>query len=439
MQRATKWLRVTRKAVNHPDPNPVLDEAIAAFTEVLAHHGSDTSPASARLRFQRAIAYTLRGQPLEADADFNAALEGRPADAEIRQQYAVFQLHQENADAAIEVLAPVGSVSPSAQNSVMFAHLLLDRSRPVTEQERAALESIAATIGQAQEESRLDYMDTLVRLLCNEGRSDEALSRLHGNQCPLTCKVALNSLTALIHRIDGETSKAEDAIKVAIAAISPDTSELTLAYTANTCASLSQFSNALEVWKKVVSPTWYGSETECALECAGCDDDKFILEFCAGLRKSNLWEPYSVELEVSTLEKYNEFDDAIAIIDAYLPAADDQFAKMLRVRRSVLGRRIGKPELAERDPAKLPDVDSVSSHLGRATAAILCEGPHAVDGVRYAYELVRNNFESADAHMALVAAVGIGEHRIDGLPDYDTAQPGWQSSTLRSQRANLIG
>lgn len=426
LQRATEWLRVSRKTANHPDPNPILDEAIAAFSEAIDHYGTDISAAYAQLRFKRAVAYVLRGETAKADADFRISLEICPDEADVRHQYAVFLLQQKNANAAIEVLDPNNSVTPNHRNTVMFATLLFERDASNDRVKTiSVLESIEGTIAEASEETRLNYWDTLVRALCKEGRSADALNKLQDTSRPVTCLATRTSLIAAIYRLSGEVTKGRELMKSALSTIPSTVSELSLSYTAHTLDLLSLFEEALNCWKKVVSPDWYGRETECALECARrCGDDDFILRLCSGLRTNNLWEPFCVELELITLHRYNDLDAAIALIQAYLPMADDALAKVFRVRLSRLGRQTGKHELVESDLKKLPDVDSVTVPIGCATIQILLDGSVPMEGVRYAYQLLRKNYHSADAHKALVGAVGISEPRVDGFPHHDVVQPG---------------
>ena len=96
---------------------------------------------------------------------------------------------------------------------------------------------------------------------------------------------------------------------------------------------------------------------------------------------------------------------------------------MFRLRLSLLGIRLGRPELIESDPAKLPPVESAPVKIGVASAHVLKHGPFPERGVEYAYELVRRHFDDSHARQAYFGIIGVGddEHRF---PEMSTVGPG---------------
>jgi hypothetical protein len=129
-------------------------------------------------------------------------------------------------------------------------------------------------------------------------------------------------------------------------------------------------------------------------------------------------------LEVVTLEKYRIFDKAIEVMNSYLAATPDgELAKVFRLRLTLLGIRLEKPELVESDPAKLPPVESSPAKIGAATANALRHGPHPERGVEYAYELVRRNYNDHTARGVYVAIIGLGDDEYY-FPEVSTIGPG---------------
>src|SRR5262249_23682911 len=98
---------------------------------------------------------------------------------------------------------------------------------------------------------------------------------------------------------------------------------------------------ALAQWKKVLRPDRADPFVFTALELAReTGDDTFIISFGKQLRAAGVRHPFTMELEVVTLEKYRMFDEAIAVMSDYLATSpDDDLTRVFRVRLSLLGIR----------------------------------------------------------------------------------------------------
>jgi hypothetical protein len=153
-------------------------------------------------------------------------------------------------------------------------------------------------------------------------------------------------------------------------------------------------------------------------------DAEFIMSFCKQLRAARAMSPHTLALEVLTLEKYRVFDKAIDVMNGYLvDNPDGELAKVFRLRLTLLGIRLEKPELIESDPAKLPPVESKPVMVGAATANALRHGPHPRLGIEYAYELVRRNYNDHTSRGVYVAIVGLGDDEYH-FPDVSTVALG---------------
>ncbi|MBM4070384.1 MAG: hypothetical protein FJ271_15725 [Planctomycetes bacterium] len=183
---------------------------------------------------------------------------------------------------------------------------------------------------------------------------------------------------------------------------------------------------ALTLWKSILKPDRVDSFVCTSLECAKkTGDDAYILSFCKQLRTAGVHNPYTTELEVVTQEKYRLFDEAIEVMQAYLSATPkDDLARVFRVRLAILGMRLGRTELIEKDIANLPPVETAPVKIAAAVAYILRNGPSPKQGVHYAYELVRRHYDDALARQAYVGTIGVGDDLSELFPKPATVAPG---------------
>src|SRR5262249_42699264 len=134
---------------------------------------------------------------------------------------------------------------------------------------------------------------------------------------------------------------------------------------------------------------------------------------------------FCLELEVLTLERYSCFDEAVALMQEYLRSpSDEDLARVFRVRLSLIGLRLRKPDLVESDPGKLPPPGFKLVVIGCATACVLKHGPRPEEGVKYAYELVRQHFSEPEACEVYIGVIGVGDDMVASFPDPATAGPG---------------
>ena len=404
-----------------------VDESIALISGVLAHQKASSFAAVARFRYTRAVAYAIRGNHADAESDFRVALASQPHDPDIAKQYAIFLLERDASDVAIEVLRPTVQTSQDVGTCILFARLLGATNR--SDDRKEAITALEAAYESASREHagvRLDYLDIRCALLADAERHDDATTIIEQLPARFVSEEALNALRAnALHR-DGRTEAAMAAAREAVGSLNRQSAEHDQLYIAQTLTSLELHTEALATWQTLLDPSSNHPMNESALESARkCGDDKFIVDFCASLRSNGFVTPYSIELEVTTLEQYNEYDKAIDVMQQYLADPKDHLlAKTFRVRLSLIGKRLGRSELIEHDPTKLPSLESVTPHLGHAVAQILAEGPNPMDGVKYAYALVRRQFDSWEAHMTLVGIVGIGEDREIEFPELEAVKIG---------------
>jgi tetratricopeptide (TPR) repeat protein len=402
-----------------------LAEAVAALSSALAK--AKGAKDIARLRYTRAEAYDLLDRAQEAETDFRSACESDKGDTHIPFRFAVFLERRGRRDDAIEVLRRTLKDAFVPQNGVFLANLLGERNDPGDRAAGVSMlqEAIPHTTAM-DSETRAGLVATLIRLHEAVKQHDEAIRVLDSLPAGYVSAVVSLVLRADALRRAGNKEEGVRLARQALEAIGPDSPEMELLRVAEVLDTLGEHRDALSIWKRVLKPTRFEPFVAAALQCAKkVGDDGFVLSFCERLRSNGVREPFCLELEVVTRERYACFDDAIDLMQRYLESpADDALARVFRVRLSLVGLRLGRPDLVVTDTAKLPPAESVLVPVGGAVAFTLRHGPRPEDSVKYAYELVRHHFLDPDARQIYVAAIGIGDEMSQSFPDPPAAGPG---------------
>ena len=80
-------------------------------------------------------------------------------------------------------------------------------------------------------------------------------------------------------------------------------------------------------------------------------------------------------------------------------------------------------DLAVANPHAMPSAREIPPALGRAAVQFMRDGGRANEALTYAYELLRRQGGSVDAHRAYLAALGpVGP--MPHVPDFDSAETG---------------
>jgi hypothetical protein len=189
---------------------------------------------------------------------------------------------------------------------------------------------------------------------------------------------------------------------------------------------LGLFEYAFPIWKQLVEPRYLGLDTKTLLQCAmKCDDAKFVTEFCAVLRNNGIIDHEIFHLEINILQEFHCLNRAIEVMTGYLQSSPETIlTKEIRVRLSHLAIIIGRNDLVEFDPERLPSINDVNPDLGLAVVEVLSHGPNPINGIHYAYKLLRRNFDSQLAHKAMVLSVLLNRQEYPKITEPDIAGPG---------------
>jgi len=403
-----------------------LEEALGLLEKSLEKTPNVTAT-RARIRFYLGITLQLLGKWDEGEDHLHAAYDAHPTNVEYSRQYALALCDRGDKDRAISILKSTSDNDDSRQSLVLLAHLLAARNKSDDRDEAARLlTGEFEHLTEIDRKVRSDIVATLVDLHGLIGRHDEAARVLEQPTAAALCPEALHAIRAAqLHRA-GEHALAQQECRKALASISADTDRREKRRVATELMHLGMYEEALSLWRELAEPSYLGIDTPALLQAAmQCDDDKYIVQFCAELRANGIVDREAFHLEIDTLQEYNCFDTASTAMQQYLAAhTETELSKEIRVRLSHLGIALGRDDLVDYDQSHLPSVDAVDPGLGLAVVEVLSHGPEPIRGVEYAYDLLRRNFSSHLAHKAMVVAFLFGRRADLKLPEPETAGPG---------------
>lgn len=414
-------------AVSSEEIRSDLMEAIKSLTNVIKNDSVSSKATISSARYYRAIAYDFSGNDDLAEADFRAALECPEVDKGIYYQFGLFLIRQEKTDEALVMFehasTPDGDIGPS----LLRAKLLIQSSNTIDQEEAIhLLEELNKRIDILDERDRFDIIDALVSAYLKCRTSEDADLYLTNEKDKISDASYL-TIAAAFKQSCGDSDESKAFAQKAAEAIQDDTPKEVSFILGNLLAELEEYDLAVDVLKPITTCQSMDSQINLVLECARqAEDFSFIIEFCKELRITGNATPFTLECELIVLERLSNFGSALSIIEEYLNSpGDEQFAKVLRVRKSMIGKRLGREELVEYSLQKLPSVADVPVQVGVIVAMILSDGENPLQGAEYAYELLRNNYEDSRAHRCLVEVLGVSEDvgRIS-LPTPDKVAPG---------------
>jgi tetratricopeptide (TPR) repeat protein len=414
--------------------NRLANESVTLLTEFIAHEGPSKF-SKGYSKYHRALAYESLDRNDEAEADLRSANEILPDDQEIRFQLGLFLVNHDKNELAIQHFAKTETEGPLSQSKILLGRLLLSRGGP-GDLERTC-EILMAALKVASKREVRDTFESLLTLVESFGERSQ-IAEAHdviskfGSELPpayvsllkASCYARAQDLpTATRHALEAKTSLLELTDKSVLYKL------------ADLLARLGKHQEAVDVYRLIPNLARFSEGAELALGSAWkAEDYKYIVGLCESARGNGFFTIPICEIEIATLERVNELKRAVELIELYLSQfQDDEFRRSLRLRRSIIGKRLGIPSLVTHDTSLLPV--ATTSNLGEAcnTALMLAEGPNRWAGVNYAYEVVRHNFDEAQSHMCLLAIAGPSS--AVHFPSIDVVELGCAVSYLESDDA----
>ena len=391
-----------------------IEETVSLLSQALSLLPEGVLPSTtARVYVNRSVAYNLLGDSEKAGEDLDKARSLSPEDPDIAFRYAQLLVSRDerNLEEAIKVLRQIDQATAPPEPVFALAQLLFQRAgTDDLNRARALLQDLISRIGVIDPGLRSEVADTLTRVLCAQGRYEDAIDALTGFPDGYVTPVAVNTLRGMVEHARGEIALATKMARAALAECRPDMLWEDRRRVAILLQTVHLYQDALEVWKDIVKPVSLGPDTGRILRCAHeCADDQFIIEFCTELRNNGLFDDRYLELELSKREAYHGTLEAVKVMQDFLVRFPTHpYAPTMRTRLSLIGVRCQRQELIEVNPSLLPQAEDVPASLGHAVVEVLRYGPEPTLGVKYAYELFRRHPHEFDAHMAVIQSLGMG-------------------------------
>jgi tetratricopeptide (TPR) repeat protein len=382
-----------------------LEKSVELFTEAIEKFNNEGKiHSSAYGLIRRATAYKALSKNKEAKDDLDQAYKIANDDPEIVYWHSI-ELAQENLDEAINHLKQIVNSSERCDVEFVLAQMLKQRhSNADLKDAVAILESRIKDLGKMPNDFRVDYLSLLFQIRAES----EGFDRIKQDFDRITSNIIEESqkqiLWAEVLWFFKDIPSAIRQAKLCLEILDKDSSFYEKRRLAILMKNLGLHKESLHIWKSIVTPQYIGQDTYSLLECAErCEDAKFVIEFAKQMRSNGIWDRRIFELELHYHELFNDNEGAISLLQEYLKnPKEESYTPYVRVRLSLIGIRIDRYDLIEKDPSKLPKVTEVNARTGRLVVNVLRYGGNHQEALEYAYNLLRLNWDNSEAHLTMI-------------------------------------
>ncbi len=407
------WIGRNNLAVNKV--NELATKSIELLTEGVADKA--IGPVSrADLFYHRSLAHRVLGSSQKSEADMRTARDHQPHNPKLLFQHCIFLIHENRLDDALELLSTISGRSLDEGPGLVLARLLFRANEVGSTKNAERAESILLDVMDNNDgkDARLTYEP--LELLCTElskrGERQKADKHL-GTYRNLLDPVGYEAVHAGILFAAEEVSDAENMALHAFTQVDDTTPPVVSIFLSKLLSDLKLDDEAGALLTRIMQSTHAGFVTDLALDVGNRSKNyRLVLNVAERLRSQGRPTIRSAELEVGILESINEFDEAISITECYIEGGESgvffgeeldelrqAFVKVLRLRRSLLGFRLGRNELINRNPSELPglsecgDGKPLGLEIACAVAALLSDGSAPEIGYSLAVHIYRTNYQ----------------------------------------------
>ncbi len=248
--------------------------------------------------------------------------------------------------------------------------------------------------------------------------ADALLASISESRLP---KVTMHTLRANLRLAQGKFDQASRFADEALSELAPDTAADSRRKLAALLHDLGRYRDALALWQTLAPAGSAGIDTRRLLDCASrLGRQDIVSAISRDLHPEQAIEAGASADQLDNLERTDP-QAALAGLEELLREHPDD--RVLRLRRSIVAARLGKADLVLADPNAMPPAREIPPALGRAAVQLMRDAGRANEALEYAYELLRHQGGSVDAHRAYLAALGpVGA--MPNVPDFETAAPG---------------
>lgn len=408
--------------------NELATKAIGLLTEGVSDKAM--GPVSrADLYYHRSLAHRVLGSASNSESDIRTAREHQPHNPKLLFQHCIFLIHEDRLDEALELLNTISGRSLDEGPGLVLARLLFRANEEGSSKNADQAESILLDVLKNNDglDPRLTYepLELLCTELAKRGEREKAGKHLEAYREMLD-PVGYEAVRAGISFASDEVSEAEKHALRAFTQVDDKTPPVVSIFLSKLLSDLKLDDQAGELLSQIMQSSHAAFVTDLALDVGNRSKNySLVLNVAERLRQQGRPTIRSAELEVGILESINEFEETISVTERYIEGGESgaffgdepdelrrAFVKVLRLRRSLLGFRLGRDELINRNPSDLPGLidcgkgKPLGLEIACAVAALLSDGSEPKLGHSLAIDIYRENHDVAVAHQCLVRVCG---------------------------------
>jgi DNA-binding PadR family transcriptional regulator/tetratricopeptide (TPR) repeat protein len=304
-------------------------------------------------------------------------------------------------DRAIEILEEAYAKEARPDAIIMYAKALAERSREGDLQKAVDI-STAVDVSVLPVRVRATFCSAVFRWTAQKGDWSAAADYL-AKTSPLLDETTVHAFQGFIEHGRGESEAANISAGHASASIDASTDSSTKEFVAGLFMQLGRPADALPLFEELFAKRILSFNPDRLIECAAkLDRHDKVLEICDELYRRRGPDWRLLEFEVQYLEEHDT-RKAIDRLQEFLRINPDH--QLARLRLSVIGYRVRRPDLIRASMKDLPSVEQLPvQYLGPALG-ILGLGEDRDLVIDYAYRFLREHFDRQEAHEGYIQAV----------------------------------
>jgi len=404
MQRAT----VNESLYEQREPSKtelsILQRAVECYSASLSKWRKEQAESSIiRVLGKRSWAYAALKQQELAIVDIRSAYEMNPDDLDTAYTYAA-SIGKEKLDDAIIILEKLVKKDERPGVVHLLAQMLRQRNQSGDLVKAASLlKNHLKSLGNVPDDFRMEYVGLLLDLARELSGKESAIGTLKAISDESVNDRARAILHAQILSKEEDKNEATKLARDIFVALDEEALVGEKRRLANLMMNVGLHREALSLWKGITRTDCIGPDTFSMIDCAKCcEADREILDLCVTLRKSEVWDRNIFEYEIHLHQKYNDWQTCKQILQDYIAKPfDEEYVPYARAHLSHVAAALKESDLIETDSSQLPSPDEVTPGFGRMIVQSLRLGGQPLEAIDFAYELLRLNWQSIYAHLAM--------------------------------------
>lgn len=318
-------------------------------------------------------------------------------------------------DDGISILKRAYRLCPRPDIAFAYARALSNRERD-SDVEDALKILVAIPLQDLPSELRPTNASQTMQCFAKLKKWAEAQSYLAGI-AELLDPIVPKIMSGYLAHYEGDSQRAESLASEAQALLTAKANADTRAYLAELFMLIGRPASALPLWQSLFDMGAPAFDPGNLLNCAAkLQRDDLVMQVCERLHQMGRDDWHLVDFETRYLEKYN-IEAAIDRLKWFLEVHAGH--KLCKLRLSLIGLPLGRPDLVHSNVQDLPAVDELPSQYAVAAVQVMRFGGNPGAAVEYAYYFLRAHFGQIEAHQALLVSMmpGLSEPDIPHVLD----------------------